>query len=67
MNPSSDLVDKVWRFCASRSSGSGDPRQSLSRRTRPQDPSDEPAEKLLEKIKAARAAPPARKTRKKQP
>jgi type I restriction enzyme S subunit len=32
----------------------------------PQDPSDEPAEKLLEKIKAARAAPPARKTRKKQ-
>ncbi|MBG0810832.1 restriction endonuclease subunit S [Methylosinus sp. H3A] len=31
----------------------------------PQDPSDEPAEKLLEKIKAARAAPPARKTRKK--
>jgi type I restriction enzyme S subunit len=32
----------------------------------PQDPSDEPAEKLLEKIKAARAATPARKTRKKQ-
>jgi type I restriction enzyme S subunit len=32
----------------------------------PQDPSDEPAEELLEKIKAARAAPPARKTRKKQ-
>ncbi|HEY8067225.1 MAG TPA: hypothetical protein VIF40_21235, partial [Methylosinus sp.] len=32
----------------------------------PQDPSDEPAEKLLEKIKAARAAPPARKARKKQ-
>jgi type I restriction enzyme S subunit len=32
----------------------------------PQDPNDEPAEKLLEKIKAARAAPPTRKTRKKQ-
>jgi type I restriction enzyme S subunit len=32
----------------------------------PQDPNDEPAEKLLEKIKAARAAPPTRKTQKKQ-
>lgn len=32
----------------------------------PQDPNDEPAEKLLEKIKAARVAPPARKARKKQ-
>jgi type I restriction enzyme S subunit len=32
----------------------------------PRDPSDEPAEKLLEQIKAARAARPARKTRKKQ-
>lgn len=32
----------------------------------PQDANDEPAEKLLEKIKSARAAPPARKTRKKQ-